>query len=39
LILHFFSIERNDPALDSVEMENTLLENEREAVIRTEQVC
>jgi hypothetical protein len=34
-----FSIEQNDPALENVELENTLIENEREATIKTQKVC
>ncbi|CAF1296450.1 unnamed protein product [Adineta steineri] len=33
-----FNIEQNDPALDSVEIEKVLLENEREANIKTEKI-
>lgn len=32
------SIEQNDPALNSSELENTLIKNEREAVTKTERV-
>jgi len=39
LICFLFSIEQNDPALNSIEFEKVLLENEREAVIQTEKVC
>jgi hypothetical protein len=35
----FFSIEQNDPALNSAEIEKALSENQREAVIKTEKVC
>jgi len=34
----FFSIEQNDPALNSAEIEKVLIENEREANIKTEKV-
>jgi len=33
-----FSIEQNDPALNDIELENTLIENEREALAKTEKV-
>ena len=33
-----FSVQQNDPALDSTEMKNTLVENERTAVMKTQQV-
>ncbi|CAF1503288.1 unnamed protein product [Adineta steineri] len=33
-----FNIEQNDPALNSVEIEKVLLENEREANIKTEKI-
>jgi len=34
----FFSIEQNDPALENQEIEQVLIANEREAVIKTEEV-
>jgi hypothetical protein len=37
-LIQFFSIEKNDPALNDIELENTLVENEREAVVKTEKV-
>ena len=38
LIWLSFSIEQNDPALDNAEITQVLLKNEREAIIKTEQV-
>jgi hypothetical protein len=35
----FFSIEKDDPALNNAEIEQVLTENQREADVKTEKVC
>ena len=34
-----FNIEQNDPAVDNAEIEEVLIANERDATLKTEQVC
>jgi hypothetical protein len=38
LIICLHSTDQNDPALRNAELEHTLLENERDAVMKTEKV-